>query len=190
MEIDELLHEKSPARASHNSNSAQATKRAQSGQRDQVMSSNTSQRGRGRGRPPGATGLAKKRLTGSKRAKLQYQEFLSSLGAAGPAGPDADHVINDLEICPYKQRCKYGFLARVKSNLDSIDDQGTREAALFVFEKGVRALDLRELSEKSVEWLHQSAVPEYIDLLKNKNTPAAENKLNAMSPADHIICIL
>ena len=108
----------------------------------------------------------------------------------GSAGPDADHVINDLEICPYKQRCKYGFLSRVKSSLDAIEDQGTREAALFVFEKGVRGLDLRELSEKSVEWLQQSAVPEYLDNLRNKFTPAAVAKLNAMSPADHIICIL
>ena len=66
----------------------------------------------------------------------------------------------------------------MKAATEAIDDPGTRASALVVFEKGVRALETNEVKQRSIEWLNQSAVPEYIDNLKNKKNAVAEAKLN------------
>ena len=59
-----------------------------------------------------------------------------------PAEPLAEHPVNEFDADAYKQRCKYGFLAECKAAIDAIDVAGTREASQFVFEQGVRALDV------------------------------------------------
>ena len=70
MEIDEILVNAGPARASHDSLSAQATKRRAPSGTQPVRSVSSVSRGRGRGRPPKAPEEKKVRLSGSQRKKL------------------------------------------------------------------------------------------------------------------------
>ena len=67
---------------------------------------------------------------------------MEEMAQTDPGDPLAEHVINNFDVDPYKQRCKYGFLVECKAAIDAIEVQGTREASQFVFEQGVRALDV------------------------------------------------
>ena len=126
MQIDEILGNRSPLKPSHDAYSAQGTKQIQTSSIPPDRSPQSSSRGRGRGRPPNAPGEKPEKLSGSQRRKLKYRKAITAFDATGENDPAAELFVLDIDDDLYSNRCKYGFLARVKAANEAIVDPGTR----------------------------------------------------------------